>query len=46
MLIHPKPLLIGLKGGMMSFRVAANIRSIADGGTTEKLTSNNKKNEN
>ena len=24
MSIHPKPLLIGLKGGMMSFRVAAN----------------------
>lgn len=26
MLIHPKPLLIGLKGGMMSFRVAANVQ--------------------
>ena len=24
MSIHPKPLLIGLKDGMMSFRVAAN----------------------
>lgn len=30
MSIHPKPLLIGLKSGMMSFRVAANMKRNED----------------
>ena len=40
MSIHPKPLLIGLKGGMMSFRVAANIKIYATSTGWELLKQN------